>query len=403
MYKFVACQSFAGGFDLGVVQAGFELVHKVEQQGGFGMANCEANRHLLGSHWTSQAGDYHEWYAPPDVDFIAANPPCSGFSAMTDKKHRGIDARVNACMWVLMAYAARVKPAIIVMESVRAAYSTGRTMMTALRDKLEELSGLSYNLHHVFQDALELGGAARRPRYFWVASRVPFGVTYPTVRQPLLHEIWDDLRGHALTWEHQPYRRPATWWVDRENARRSTTFDGHALHNSLPNQRAMDLLNLANRDGGWPAGWHIGQVAQHCYEQFGRLPRSWSHLEDRLKNNGFHLGFTSLIRWNPERPARVITGSALDLVLHPFEDRTITHREAARVMGFPDNWSIMPLRHQSNLRLTWGKGITVQCGRWIGEQVRNALDGQPGELIGRPDGDREWFVRNHVKSRILVG
>lgn len=394
MYRFVACQSFAGGFDLGVVQAGFELVHKVEQQGGFGLRNCLANRHLLGDAWTSQACDYREWDAPGDVDFIAANPPCSGFSAMTDQRHRGIDAKVNACMWALMEYAARIKPTIVVMESVRLAYSGGKSLMTALRAKLEELSGFKYNLYHVFQDALELGGAARRPRYFWVASRVPFGVNYPTVRTPVLHEIWDDLRGHALTWQHQPYRKPATWWTEREGVRVEPTFDGHAAHRGIPIERALDLMALANQDGGWPAGWHIGRVAQHCYEKFGYLPQSWSGMKDKLIAKNFHMGFTTIIRWDPSKPARVITGAALDAVLHPYEDRTITHREAARVMGFPDNWKILPLRGSSALKATWGKGITVQCGKWIGSQVKNALDGQPGEVTGRPDGEREWFIRN---------
>lgn len=394
MYRFVACQSFAGGFDLGVVQSGFELVHKVEQQGGFGMANCLANRHLLGQNWTSQAGDYREWHVPNNVEFIAANPPCSGFSAMTDRKHRGIEAAVNACMWVLMEYAARVKPLIIVMESVRAAYSTGRTLMTALRAKLEELSGLKYELHHVFQDAITLGGGARRPRYFWVASRVPFGVNYPKMRAPVLREIWEDLHGHALTWQEQPYRRPANWWVERENVRREPTFDGHATHGGTPVERALDLLDLANQDGGWPGGWGIGKMAQHAYETFGRLPSSWSHLEEKLVNTNFHMGFTTIIRWDGDRPGRVITGSALDMVIHPYENRMITHREAARMMGFPDNWKILPLRSQSNLRNTWGKGITVQCGKWIGTQVKNALDGNPGEEHGRPDGEREWFIRD---------
>lgn len=314
---------------------------------------------------------------------------------MTDKRHRGVDARINSCMWALMEYAARVKPIIIVMESVRAAYSTGRTLMTALRARLEELSGLRYELHHVFQDALQLGGAARRPRYFWVASRVPFGVDYPAVRQPVLREIWDDLRGSAITWQAQPYRRPPSWWVEREGVRaRTVAFDGHALHGGTPNDRALELLEWAERDGGWLPGQHIGEVAARVYERFGALPPSWSHLQDRLIGNGFHLGYISMIRWDPERPARVITGSALDLVLHPYEPRTITHREAARVMGFPDDWNVLPLRASGNLRATWGKGITVQCGRWIGDQVRNALDGCPGSVTGKPDGDREWFIRD---------
>jgi hypothetical protein len=62
---------------MGLTRAGFELVHKVEQLGGFGMANCLHNRHLLGDQWTSQAGDHTEWHVPKEVVLVAGNPPCS--------------------------------------------------------------------------------------------------------------------------------------------------------------------------------------------------------------------------------------------------------------------------------------------------------------------------------------
>lgn len=407
MYTFLACQSFAGGFDLGMVQAGFEFVHKVEQAGGFGMGNCLANRHLLGQSWTAQAGDYREWHAP-HVDIIAANPPCSGFSPMTDNKHRGMDSKINHCMWVLVEYAARVQPQILIMESVRQAFTGGRPLMQALRAKLEELTGLRYGLYHVMQDAIELGGAARRPRYFMVLSRVPFGVEYPVInRRPLLRDVWSDLRGHALTWENQPYRRPATFWSARSRANQ-TTFDGHMNRRGTPIDRAMDLMAVANRNGGWPAGWSIGRVAEHIYDTTGNLPRSWEHMMPKLltKTPRFHMGFASITRWDPDKAGRVIMGSALDMVLHPWEDRMITHREAARVMGFPDDWLIKPLRHQANLRATWGKGISTQCGKWIGEWSRASLDGNPGSNAGVEIGEREWLVEKHKtlahREKLLV-
>lgn len=52
------------------------MIHKVEQKGGFGLANCLANRHLLGNDWDSQACDYTEWEVMP-AELVAANPPCS--------------------------------------------------------------------------------------------------------------------------------------------------------------------------------------------------------------------------------------------------------------------------------------------------------------------------------------
>jgi site-specific DNA-cytosine methylase len=376
MYRFVSCQTFAGGFDTGMVQAGFEFVHKVEQKGGFGMANCLANRHILGEKWTHQSCAPDDWYAPSDVPVVSAHPPC------------------NACMWALVDYTARVKPEIVIMESVRQAFSGGRDLMLALRTKLEEKSGLRYNLHHVMHDAIEVGGAAVRKRYFWVASRIPFGVDFPKVRQPTLAEVIGDLEGLETTWECQPYRRPASWWSAGARSEIGAT-DGHMTRSGTGQRRALDLLNLAEDiDEGWPEGAHIAQIVKKLHEKHDKLPDSWgADYVKKIIENDYHMGFISVSRWKPRGNARVITGGALDLVLHPWLPRFITHREAARIMGFPDDWSIRPLRHNSNLRMTWGKGITVQCGKWIGEHVARALDGDPSPIAGKLIGDREWLIK----------
>jgi hypothetical protein len=76
MYRAIDCMGFAGGFTLGVVQAGFELVAKREMRGGFGVPNCEANRHLLGTNWQAQACDPADWEVMP-AELVFGNPPCS--------------------------------------------------------------------------------------------------------------------------------------------------------------------------------------------------------------------------------------------------------------------------------------------------------------------------------------
>src|SRR5262245_18569320 len=210
-YTAVDCLGFAGGFTLGMVQAGFELVGKRELPGGFGVANCEANRALLGDRWRTEVGAAETW-SRVDADVVFGNPPCSGFSVMTDKRWRGVDAKVNACMWSFSNFVADVRPTVAVMESVRVAFTTGRSLMQDLRANVEARTGLRYNVHHVYQDALALGGAAKRPRYFFVLSQVPFGVEYPRVYAPTLRDVIEDLEGLEPTWELQPYRRTPTWW-----------------------------------------------------------------------------------------------------------------------------------------------------------------------------------------------
>lgn len=388
------CLGFAGGFTLGAVQAGFELVAKRELPGGFGVANCEANRHLLGDGWRTQVGPAESWQRA-DADLVFGNPPCSGFSVASPKHFRGVASKVNACMWAFSDYVASCRPTIAIMESVRSAYTSGHELMRALRDNVELKSGLRYGLWHVFQNAGELGAASRRPRYFMVLSQVPFGVEYPTLaRRATARDALADLEGLRDSWEAQPYRRPAGWWSVSQRSD-SGVVDGHVSRVSTPIRRGLDLLEL---NGGWPEGVAIGAVARACYERLGRLPDSWAGQLPKLLTRDFNMGFPTMtmLRWRADEPARVVTGNALDQVIHPWLPRMITHREAARVMGFPDDWRLGPLRSQSGgtLASTHGKGITVHCGRWVAGWARRALDGAPGALTGSPVGEREWFVNS---------
>jgi site-specific DNA-cytosine methylase len=389
MYRAVDCQGFAGGFTLGMVQAGFTLVGKREMKGGFGVANCEANRQLLGDGWSAEACDPAHW-TPATADVVFGNPPCSGFSVMSAKSFRGADSKINHCMWAFVEYAARVRPQIAVFESVANAYTSeaGHDLMLRLRADLVARTGDDWRLYHVRHNAIAVGGAAIRRRYFWLASRIRFGVERPGLKRfPRLNDVIGDLANLSSTWQAQPYRSPASWW---SNPRRSVTgaVDGHVGLNNPLTRRMRDLMDGVE----WKPGDHIGAVAQRYWDTHGRLPDSWSATEEKVVKNDFFMGFTTPVRWRGDEYGRVITGGGLHNVVHPFLPRTITHRETARILGFPDDWRILPLRGVSGLNMTWGKGITVDCGRWIGKWIQRALDGNPGTYTGEQLADDEFDI-----------
>jgi site-specific DNA-cytosine methylase len=134
VYRAVDVLGFAGGFTLGVVQAGFHLVGKRELKGAFGVKNCEVNRHLLGDGWRTQVSSPEAW-EPVDAELVFGNPPCSGFSVMSAKEFRGADSPINHCMWSFIDYVARVRPTIAVFESVQMARTRpdGLALMRSLR------------------------------------------------------------------------------------------------------------------------------------------------------------------------------------------------------------------------------------------------------------------------------
>lgn len=396
----VDCLGFAGGFTLGTVRAGFRLVGKREHAGGFGVPALEANRHLLGDAWEAQCGEGISW-DPVQVPYVFGNPPCSGFSLLSRKGFRGPGSPVNSCMWDFVRYASRCNPEIMVFESVAQAYKQGRELMTMLRADVERMTGQAWHLTHVLHNAYSLGGAAIRRRYFFVCHRIPFGVEPVQLRRvPTLLDAIGDLGGLSLTWEQQPYRRPPTWW-SRPRRSSSGVVDGHMNKSTPAWLRARDLLDSV----GWAERENIEVVAKRYYEKHGDLPESWRHLGSYQKQMSmapdFRMGFNQLYRWSGDRAARVITGGALDLTLHPREDRLITHREALRVQGFPDEWVVGSARRASGLHMFWGKGIPVDCGEWISGWVRASILGAPGSVHGEPVADRESTVNLTNDYRVL--
>lgn len=382
---------FAGGFTLGMVQAGFNLVDKCELSGGFGVTSCEANRHLLGHAWSAQVGPAESWSVTPNAQVVFGNPPCSAWSVMARNVFRGANSPALACTRAFVHHVVRVKPQVAVFESVQQAFThpDGLTLLRALHEYVEEHTGERWTLYHVRHNAYSVGGAAQRKRYFWLISRVPFGVEIPQIsHQPTLNDVIGDLANLDITWNVQPYRTEPHEWALTLRSHLGAT-DGHMwLHQRPLTKRVLDLMSGVE----WNPGDDFNQVTRRYYERHGRLPESFRETQDRIIRRNFHTGFTTPVRWDGERHARVIIGGALQLVIHPQLNRLITHREAARVMGFPDDWLIAPLQHVSNLPATWGKGVTVQCGRWIGEWIHAALRGEPGSHVGTRVGEREYDI-----------
>lgn len=399
--RYIGCQTYGGGMDLGLTQAGWELARRVEQPGGFGLAQCESNRHLLGDQWDSQAGVPASWEPLSGIDAVIGLPPCSGFSLMSVRvgsggkrgDYRGVDAPVNSCHWALIEYAARVNdgegPQLVAFESVQGAgrdtEKGGLSLMRRLRVHLEELTGQAYHLTHLFHNSASLGGACIRPRYFFVASRVPFGIETPRVeRVPTMRDAIGDLALPTDTWDPRPYAEPANFWTaDKRNP------DG-LVNGNQPrefNQRTTDHIR-GTLAAGWRQGEQMINVAQRQYEATGTWPDGWDQREiDKALRTNFQGGMYQMGRWRPERASRVLSGAAMSGVVHPWLDRTFTYRECARLMGFPDCWNVESYTDRQDA--VFGKAVTVQAGRFLGTWTKRALEGDPGKWFGIETDDRE--------------
>lgn len=285
--------------------------------------------------------------------------------------------------------------------------------MLKYRQTVEEISGLEYDLHHTLMNNLMVSGKSYRPRYFFVLVRrgMEFGteVEWPG-RVPTLLETIGDLADLNDTWERQPYRTEASHFVQAQISKTGST-DGHKGLENTHNARIEEMFETLDRLGErWDWGEGLSIVLKKIYDSQGDLPPMWEAKKEKILQRNFDMGFSLPYRWPGNSWANVLTGGCLDMVVHPTRPRCITHREAARIQGLPDDWKIKPARDYGPMRDAWGKAVSVDAGRWIAKQVKNALEGQPGAQKGELIGDREWlhrtdkgFSRQKARQRYFPG
>ncbi len=404
----IDCQSFAGGFTLGMARAGFDVIEKRENVGGFGVPIVDYNRGLINPDLNIEVGTPETW-RPRKADVVFGNPPCSGFSGYTALCNQtgyntGVDHAINQCMWDFVAYAAACDAKIAIMESVQLAFTKGQDLMQALRFDMEERTGRQYNLFHVLHNNASVGGASIRKRYFMVLVRkgIRFGIEPPTPEVvPILNDLIYDLETLPLNPGPQRYRRKAKPGYPASLRSDSGYVDGH---DRIHNRENDNVVWVAENTPRWEAGEYIGDATRRLLDKVG-----FDNFPDYIKTpDGSEVKASFLAthayrqrRARGYKAAGVISGTGCEDTIHPNLPRPLTFREGARILGYPDDWSLYPMLENGNAKPSWvwnrqkwlGKGISVPCGEWIGHWARRALEGDSGPWQGvKTGGEREWVI-----------
>ncbi len=371
---------FAGSFAAGVDQAGFDIISKREPARfkGFGMDSMLYNMPDV----EGQVADPEDWDLPTEpVELLYGCPPCSGFSQLSFANTLiqgatvGPDAAINECMVWMMDYAARVKPKVVILESVGVAFKSGRDWMEGLWERLRARSGIDYQLTHVVMNSALVGGDVIRPRYFLVAHTEPFGVGLDFVAPRTVAEVLADLPDATdpdPDWGHQILRRSVDRWSQTIKWLEAQGLEWRQ-GTRLPDNNGV----VAGEPLDPPDFWikPNGKSTERSRRVMGSDIPVYSHW--------FSTDPFSTYRWRADRPYGVVVGAVLDRAIHPTHARNFTWREAARFMSLPDSWSLRKLV-EANDGAQLGKAVTSAAGKWIAHWAKMSLEGTPGEYAGQP-------------------
>lgn len=332
----------AGGLSCGLEAAGASVVLAVE-------AHAETARTYAANHpgtailtetideeWDVVAKLRHH-VGEKTCHILAGGPPCQGWSTLGPRANPERRDRFNACVDYFVRQVELLRPAAVVFENVQGfAHREGGKNLAALET---HLVGLGYTVESALLRSADYGVPQLRRRLFVVAVQAAVGVEYrfppPAVDEEDWETTWDaigDLPSLAPSEKSNNYRCAPQTPLQRRLRGSATRLTLHEAPNH--SEKIREVLRGLRGEGA-----------------------SRSQLEGEVKlTSGFH---NTYCRLRSDTPAPAVTSSSGRVSsgrnAHPFDDRALTPREAARLQTFPDSYQWVG--HRWPLYVQIGNGV----------------------------------------------
>lgn len=392
--------SGAGGLSLGLTQAGSDVILAVDHDD----EALETHRSLhpgLAVNWDLADEDVIERVArlvtACGITLVAGGPPCQPFSragrsmvrelVRTGRRHHH-DHRRD--LWEsFLGVIELSKPPAVVMENVPdMALDRG---MVILRTMIERLEALGYAVEERVVDAWRYGVPQFRQRLILVALAGGIEFSWPeeAAERVTVDNAIGDLPPVEGGWRpdngdgHDPV---ASGWIRYRGPR--TDFQRRARDGVPPvdSQRIFDHITRPVREDD-----AIAFAQMNPDTRYSELDPELRRYRDDIFNDKYK-------RLDPNDVSRTITAHiAKDgyWYIHPYQDRTLTVREAARLQTFPD-WVRFAGPPSAAFRQI-GNAVPVVLGQRIGEAVLSALDANRKARVSTrlvAEELADWFLHN---------
>lgn len=289
----------AGGLTLGFKLAGLEPVFAVEID-PWAARTYKAN---FGAHVLDHPIETVESF--PAADLVIGGPPCQGFSPLGRDRDEGSRTELNRLWRHFLRTVELVQPRVFVIENVPEFLKSDQfaALVRAATGRVPE-----YEIDWRILNAAEYGVPQRRRRGFVIGSRVGS----PEWPEPT----------HG---PESPTGRPFVTVRDAIGDLPATPTEENLHWGRNPRPESIERYRAV------PEGGNRFDLAENRPDL---LPNCWKN-----KKSGTTDVFGRLW-W--DRPALTIRTEFYKpekgRFLHPKEDRPITHREAARLQSFPDDF-----------------------------------------------------------------
>ena len=329
MYSALDLFCGAGGFSLGLMQAGIQCVEAIEKD-RFAIETHKSKFRNVPAYMEDIC-EFEEDRIKSlfsGIDILVGGPPCQGFSVSGPAQYGKIDSRNNLLLQ-MVRFSKILKPKICVLENVKGLLSGKLSKETkALTTYMSLMEGLGYTVSYDVLQAADFGVPQWRERVFVFASLK--GKQFPKIKRTHDKSNWVPLKDAILDLP----QIDSGEGVDKVVNYTHKAFSKYQLdmrHNSkgVANHVAMKHTpRLIERFREIPIGGSLLDVSK----EHGQRLRNGQQLDakPRYKSNNQRL--------DPYRISLAITASFQSNFVHPYKNRNLTAREGARIQSFPDDF-----------------------------------------------------------------
>lgn len=333
-YKVMDLFSGAGGFLLGFEKEGFDIILSTDFD-----EDCEKVHKINRPNIPFVRADIRtlsnekidELLNGQTVDVLIGGPPCQGFSTIGNRVSSDPERRTkydprNDLFREYIRILNHLQPKVFVMENVKGIKTRdGGTLFEEIQRQFKETG---YDFNCITLNAADYGVPQYRERVFFYGTRigVDFEAPIPT---------------------HGENRNPYNIVLDAigDLANKGEEVSNHVpLKHGEKNIRRYQLI---------PEG--------------GRLPENDLPADLYRKNFG-----NTFKRLDRNKPSLTMVPGHNAFPIHPWLDRSLTVREAARIQTFPDDYIFSGRRDKQCMQV--GNAVPVQLANAWAKQVKGVLD-----------------------------
>ena len=314
MYNAVDLFSGAGGMSIGASWAGIKIEIAVEKD-----SNAAATYSYNHPDTEVICEDIREVNLNLKIKepfILFGGPPCQGFS-FSNTKTRNIKNENNSLFTEFVKQIKDLKPKWFVFENVEGfAFFEKGIIIDNMKNSLEKLG---YNINYKVLLASDYGVPQNRNRFFMVGNRANIKFSFPEIEDKKVN-VSQALSGLPILKNGEkinslPYK-------DGKISAYAKKMKGSSK-SSRQNFVSRNEDYILERDRHIKPGQNWKAIPKELMRNYKNLSNCHSGIYRRL---------------DPSKPSVVIANYRKNMLIHPFEDRGLSVREAARIQSFPDDF-----------------------------------------------------------------